>query len=331
VRLDRLITLMLVRPLRALGSLFSCTSRLASLASDRVLPILMYHSISDDAEAGVHPYYRVCTSPRRFAEQIQWFKQAGYRGVTLCEGLAWLRGISPLRAGRGEGQGDVSRPSPSSDLPPSSQRVVAITFDDGFQDFYATAWPILREHGFAATVYLPTAFIGEQRRRFAPSTSHLPVQRECLTWSEVRELHAAGIEFGSHTVAHPKLVELSWPQIERELRSSKLELEQELAATVRCFAHPYAYPSPHSCYANSFESLLAEVGYTTNVTTLIGREVASFNPFRLRRLPVNGADDRALLLAKLRGDYDWLGSAQQCFKQSGLSRQSRQDPLLTTT
>jgi len=51
----------------------------------------MYHSISDDPETGVSPYYRVCTFPRRFAEQMKWLADWGYRGVTLSEGLAWLK------------------------------------------------------------------------------------------------------------------------------------------------------------------------------------------------------------------------------------------------
>src|SRR5689334_1258885 len=54
----------------------------------RQVPVLMYHSVSDDAEAGVAEYYRVATSPRRFAEQMQWLAEAGYRGVSLEEALA---------------------------------------------------------------------------------------------------------------------------------------------------------------------------------------------------------------------------------------------------
>jgi len=64
------------------------------------IPILMYHSISDDPEPNFSPYYKVCTSPRRFAEHMQWLADSGYRGVTLSEGLAALAdqggaGLSP--------------------------------------------------------------------------------------------------------------------------------------------------------------------------------------------------------------------------------------------
>ena len=90
-------------------------------------------------------------------------------------------------------------------VPTRARKPVAITFDDGFQDFYTEAFPVLAQYGFSATMYLPTAFVGNPRRSFK---SH-----PCMTWSEVREAYRAGIEFGSHTVSHPKLVELDWPQI----------------------------------------------------------------------------------------------------------------------
>lgn len=289
----------------------------------------MYHSISDDPESGVHPYYRVCTSPKRFAEHMQWLKQAGYRGVTLREGLAWLN--SPM---------DVQSPmlnvecSPishsafrvprSADGPPSSparspvvsglwsgDHPVAITFDDGFHDFYTAAWPVLQQHGFSATMYLPTAFIGGTRRVFRPrGSASISHSKSCLTWNEVRELHSVGIEFGSHTVNHPKLVELVWDRIEYELRTSISELQSRLGCAVTSFAYPYAFPQEDQAYVEQFAGLLAEAGYTNAVTTRIGCARALDSSFTLARLPANDLDDPLLFRAKLSGAYDWLGPMQ---------------------
>src|SRR4029077_75882 len=102
----------------------------------------MYHSISDGYEHAT-PYYKLKTGPRRFAEQMQWIWDAGYAGVSLEEGLEFLDG------GRRPGR-----------VP------VAITFDDGFRDFYTAAWPILLRHGFTATMYLPTGFLGAEGGSF---------------------------------------------------------------------------------------------------------------------------------------------------------------------
>ncbi len=263
--------------------------------SDRILPILMYHSVSPDPEAGVAAYFRLCTSPARFQMHMEELKALGCVGVTLSEGLAWLS--------------RATHPGMDTEM----RQPVAITFDDGFQDVYATAWPILRGVGFRATVYLPTAFIGERRRTFQPrgaSGGVGVVGRPCLTWSEVKELAAAGWEMGGHTVTHPELPRLSWPEIEREVRQCKDTIEERLGLPIRSFAHPYAFPQERPDYVARVMSLLQAAGYDSAVTTRVGCVRRATNRFALRRLPVNDADDPALFRAKLAGAYDWVGAAQ---------------------
>jgi peptidoglycan/xylan/chitin deacetylase (PgdA/CDA1 family) len=325
MRLDRFITLNLVQPFRhAFCGVSSLVTRHSSLVTS--LPILMYHSISDDPEPGVRPYYRVCTSPQRFREQMQWLKDNGYRGVTLSAGLAWLnspRASTPApdadshsarKAGAEGRQGEVGHDHESPIKPHASHLTphVAITFDDGFHDFYTEAFPVLHDHGFSATMYLPTAFIGQSRRPFRPSTlnSQLSTDHECLTWDEVRELRGKGMCFGSHTVNHPQFADLSRKEIEHELRASKSELEQQLGGSITSFAYPFAFPQNNRRFKESFQSLLSEAGYTCCATTAIGRVKLGDDPYALKRLPVNSLDDSAFFLAKLKGGYDWLAHAQ---------------------
>jgi len=241
------------------------------------IPVLMFHRISDEAET-VGPYYKLNTSPARFEEQLQSLNELGFRSVRLDETIASPNGES------------------------SSARRVVITFDDGFRDFYDLAFPLLRKHDHIATMFLPTSFIGEQPRKFKGT--------ECMTWKEIRELRAQGIQFGSHTVSHPKLYDISWKEIEAELAVSKDTIEQEIGEETNSFAYPYAFPQEDRAFVNAFTEILGRRNYRTCVTTVIGRVAAGANPLCLKRLPVNDCDDRPLLEAKLNGAYDWFGYPQ---------------------
>ena len=306
----------------------------------------MYHSISDSEEAGVAPYYKICTSPRRFAEHMQWLADWGYRCVTISEGLAMLGQAGQEARDKGQGiadntshvrssKGQVTSPKPQPpshkselngtfDLGPGTstpshlhphfhfnahsppEKLVALTFDDGFRDFFTEAFPILKRHNYSATMYLPTAYIGDKRCSFN--------SRECLTWDEVRELHKAGIEFGAHSVNHPEVEKLSWPRIEDELRESKSMIERQLSDAVTGFAYPYAFPQSDRLYVRQFRNILPACGYRSCVTTAIGRTKPGDDALHLTRLPANTEDDHPLLAAKLRGDYDWMAGLQRAYK-----------------
>jgi peptidoglycan/xylan/chitin deacetylase (PgdA/CDA1 family) len=255
------------------------------VSSKPALPVLMYHSISDDVEPDTSPYYQTHTNPALFAQQVRWLSEEGFRSVSLEEGLQLAR------------QGKLGE-----------SKVVVLTFDDGFRDFHDSAFPVLRAHGYTATVFLPTAFIGQSRQSFK--------SRECLTWKEVREMRAQGIQFGSHTVNHPVLYESSWEQIKEQLSGSRKKLEQELGETITSFAYPYAFPQQDQRFADAFRQLLREAGYRCCLTTMIGRVQAGDDLFSLKRLPVNNCDDKPLLLAKVSGAYDWFAYPQGWFKSA---------------
>jgi len=246
----------------------------------------MYHKISDTPERKAHPYYWTATSPAIFADHMRFLKEQNYTTISLQDAL--------------------SRIESKSSIP---SREVVVTFDDGYEDFYIHAFPTLSMNGFTATMFLPTSFIGKTSKRFNDA--------DCLTWSEVRELSRAGIEFGSHTVTHPQLRTLKPQAIRNEVRGSKATIEEELGSSVKSFAYPYALPEADKEFKRRMRDILQEEGYDHGVSTAIGSLDRNGDRFFMKRLPVNSADDRRLFRAKLAGGYGWLHSCQYAWKAMG--------------
>jgi peptidoglycan/xylan/chitin deacetylase (PgdA/CDA1 family) len=268
-RLDRLLTLYALRPFCHLN------------VNSQSVPILMYHSISKE-DSYRSPYYRTSTPLKVFASHLAFLRRNGYESVPLS-GLADSLKNECLH-----------------------RKVVVLTFDDGYKDFLTDAFPVLSEYGYSATMFLPTAYIGEERKSFR--------DRECLTWSEVLKLHDAGIEFGSHTVTHPQLSTLSELAIRGELELSKKTIEDNLGKDVTTFAYPFAFPQADRHFVRMLRNILRDAGYREGVCTAIGMASATSDPFFLERIPVNGSDDPRFFAAKLSGAYNWMGSAQRIRK-----------------
>jgi peptidoglycan/xylan/chitin deacetylase (PgdA/CDA1 family) len=109
---------------------------------------------------------------------------------------------------------------------------IALTFDDGWVDFYQNAYPILREYGFSATVFIVTDYVGR--------TSVWDYYRnQHLNWNQIKELSEMGIEFGSHTASHRDLRSLNSPELDRELVESKSTLEDKLGKPVKFLSYPF--------------------------------------------------------------------------------------------
>jgi peptidoglycan/xylan/chitin deacetylase (PgdA/CDA1 family) len=282
-RLDRAVTLGLVRPVR----------QAFRREPQNQIPILMYHSIQDGM-SDRRPYFDTNTSPVRFAQQMKFLREQGYRSVHLA-------GARKLLA---QDNWD-------------SQYVV-ITFDDGYRDFLTTACPIMAEFDHTATLFVPTGLIQDERAHF--------LQRECLTWSEIRELHAKGIEIGSHSVTHRELKFLGASELEAEVADSKRTIEERIGHSITSFSYPYAFPESEVVFSQTLRSLLEKHGYQNGVTTILGSSSRDSDRFLLPRLPANSSDDIPLFRAKLEGHYDWLHAAQYLAKKVRRSARARQTP-----
>ncbi|MGB9796067.1 polysaccharide deacetylase family protein [Fervidobacterium gondwanense] len=128
---------------------------------------------------------------------------------------------------------------------------VFITFDDGYEDIYSTAYPILKKKRIPFTVFITTEFIGKDGY---------------LTLQMLKELAQEPLcTIGAHSVSHPRLRECNKKQLVDEIHGSKYYIETFTNQTVSIFAYPYG-----SVYACSLESIreTKNAGYMLAFSTL---------------------------------------------------------------
>ncbi|HEY1969871.1 MAG TPA: polysaccharide deacetylase family protein [Pseudonocardia sp.] len=176
------------------------------------IPILMYHAISDEPADAVRT---LSVRPGMFAAQLALLRAENFTPLTFT-GLA--------RALR---NGDA--------LP---ERPIVLTFDDGYADFHREALPLLTRYGFPATVFVTTGWVADA----GADAAGKPLDR-MLTWSQIDEVHSAGIEIAAHSHSHPQLDQLASAPLKHELRISKTQLEDRLGREVPTLAYPYGYSS----------------------------------------------------------------------------------------
>lgn len=233
------------------------------------IPILMYHSVSQHAAPKYRPF---AVSPALFAEHMAYLHQQDYTPITVTQFIT-------MRA-RGR-----------SALP---ERPVIITFDDGFVDFFTGAFPVLQRHNFTATLYVTTAFINGTSRwlhREGEST------RPMLTWDQLKEINAAGIECGGHSHSHPQLDTLPLSAAREEITLCKRLLEQHLDHDVCSFAYPYGY------HSTAIKQLVREAGYTSACAVKYGMSSETTDIFALARLMVDPGTNIDAFAALLTDRY----------------------------
>jgi peptidoglycan/xylan/chitin deacetylase (PgdA/CDA1 family) len=132
-----------------------------------------------------------------------------------------------------------------------------------------------------------------------------------MTWTEVRELYSNAIQFGSHTLNHPKLKLLKAAEIDEEVGRSKCTIEDKIGGAVTSFSYPYALPETDKVFICNLKDTLERYAYKNGVSTVIGTAGSNDDRFFLPRLPVNSWDDPQFFRAKLDGGYDWLHPVQR--------------------
>jgi peptidoglycan/xylan/chitin deacetylase (PgdA/CDA1 family) len=172
---------------------------------------------------------------------------------------------------------------------PMPGKPVILTFDDGYYDFLTAAMPVLRIHGFSATVFLVAERIGGT----ADWDAGYREPASLLLWEEVRTLQEAAIEFGCHSSVHRPMTGMCLAELAEDTVRARAILEESLATSVNTLAYPYGA-------VNEFvRRAIEDLGFQSAVSCEPGISRLGDNPLRLPRIEVLGGCTPERLLATI--------------------------------
>jgi peptidoglycan/xylan/chitin deacetylase (PgdA/CDA1 family) len=179
------------------------------------VPILVYHHVVPGRAAGV-----LFVPPEIFEQQLKYLQDNGYHSITFDDVADCLEYGAPL-----------------------PERPVIISLDDGWENQFTYAFPLLQKYGFSATFFVVTGYIDHQN---------------FITTDQLKTMLAAGMTIGSHSRTHPALASLGNGQrLKDELAGSKAWLEDKLGVTIDTFAYPYG------SYTAAVAAAVKAAGYRT--------------------------------------------------------------------
>jgi peptidoglycan/xylan/chitin deacetylase (PgdA/CDA1 family) len=158
---------------------------------------------------------------------------------------------------------------------------LAVTFDDGYRGNATIAAPILERHGQRACFFVTTDWLGTDHVAWWDAEKN--IKTVWMNWDQVRALHAAGHDIGSHTKTHPDLGVVS-PEVARlEISGGAARLDSELGAPSRLFAYPYGGKKNMS---DANQAVVNELGLRCCLSAYGGTVVRGDDPLRLKRITI---------------------------------------------
>jgi len=231
-----LLMLLVLIPLLLSGPKILDQKLVAESASDTSVVILNYHKV-DDMKISLS------VAPADFEKQMAYLKEQGYTTITPDQLLDNLE--------------------KGTELP---EKPILITFDDGYEDNYKNAYPVLKKYGFKATIFVITDFLDRYPNY--------------ITWAQAKELQKNGINIESHTVQHKSLTELNDDELRLELINSKKSIDEHLGKDTRYIAYPTGTYNLH------IAQMVKDAGYRAAFTVKYGNVDKASNVYALERVPI---------------------------------------------
>lgn len=228
-----------------------------------MLPVLAYHKIDlPTPDVKIRGAY---TSPKRFRKQMSYLKRRGYKFFTAGELIKHYRenGSFPKKG-------------------------IAVTFDDGWKDNYVHAFPVMRDLGIKATIFLVPSVIGQTSDVIVAEGEDA---REHMSRENIIEMSNFGIEFGSHTLNHVHLHKADSETVEYEVAESKAQIENITQKSCEVFAYPAGF------FDDTAKKKVENAGYIAAFSTVYGSD-ENLDLYALNRVEILRRDRMPFRFAK---------------------------------
>lgn len=204
------------------------------------MPVLMYHHIQTEEAAKADKETGLTTYTDFFQKQMQYLKDKGYNVAGINDLIDFFDNGMPIKS-----------------------KSVLITFDDGYEDFYSDAFPILRNFGYKATVFLPTGLMDNPGY---------------LAWNQIISIDGS-ILFANHTWSH-KNVGVSESTMQYEISTADTQLSDRSLNSPKVFSYPYGLDTGQA------EKYLISLDYKAAFTTNPGSTLCKKQRFALPRIRI---------------------------------------------
>lgn len=233
--------------------------------------VLMYHMISEHLPKNKSKFNRLRVKPNEFEKQLNWLSKNGFQSFTLSELI---------------------------DLEEVPEKSVVITFDDGYEDNFSKALPLLKKYGFKATVYIVLNRFDQNwatDKDLNQSSSELNSEK-MLSNEQIKEMIDSGlIEIGSHTLDHVNLPKLAFNEKIIQIKESKEKIEEIFNITCNSFAYPFGFFDKDSI------KIVEEISYSNATTTVNGVfDKTKYSNFEIPRIMVSGRQGLFSFILKMK-------------------------------
>lgn len=241
------------------------------------IKVLMYHKITEDEKLCRSNWTYV--SKEQFRKHLMLLDHWGFIPITFDDYLLYK-------------EGEINLPKKS----------VILTFDDGYEGIYKIAFPILKEFGWNAVLFV----LGDRtvKSDFWDKNLGLP-EANLLNSEQIIEMHEAGFEVGSHSMQHANLINIH-PKIARyEILQSKEMLQTLIKSEVKSFCYPYGLAN------KVVKNIVHESGYKLACGVYTGPPKFWKDKYDIRRITIRNSTDRFSFGLKMLTPfeyYEWLGS-----------------------